>query len=113
MSERVDVWTPINHWTPTEIKEPVLVERALLARTVRQALRDNPNGLTTAQLNGMIQGGSGCLHRLRKLGFARLMSWNNRDNPSKQDTWFWDTPPEGPPKEQEWEKHVKHEPPAP
>lgn len=103
----------INRWTPLEIKEPVLVERALLARTVRQALRDNPDGLTSQQINGMIRGGGACLYRLRKLGFARLMSWNNKDNPTKRDTWFWDTPPDGPPKEQVWEKYQQHEPVSP
>ena len=87
---------PLNHWRGPELKEPLFKSRALLGKEVRKVLLAHPDGLTSMELNEILPGGGGALHFLRKAGFARLLTWNAKENVRRHDIWFASEPKSDP-----------------
>ena len=83
---------PLNHWRGAELKEPLIIKRALLAKSVRMVLIQHPEGMTRTELNAIIQDAGSVLSHLRKLGFARMSPANAKVNGMRGELWFASEP---------------------
>lgn len=83
---------PLNRFRGAELKEPILRDRAILARDVRKLLLAHPEGMTRTELNAVIPGAGCVTEYLRKRGFARMSPSNAKANGTRGELWFASEP---------------------
>lgn len=83
---------PLAHFRGAELKEPILAQRAILGKQVRQLLLKHPEGMTREEMNALIPGAGCVVSHLRKTGFARMSPSNARMNGNRGELWFASEP---------------------